>query len=249
MPKRTGSDLEGEPDETKRQNNNPSPKSLILKEELSRNMDLLQDITELKKNMEDMKIEFRESLDSMSRKLGEVVITQNATTQATNFQSDFLEEVNEKCVDQQLKTTKNERKMEVMAQAITGNETNIAAARQEIRQVSQDVKERNLILNGIPESVIEVPLNTAIKFLKNIDPTITSNELEKAYRMGKQESKKGSIRVLLVKFKIGDHKQEIMRKKAAMKNKKQLGKVYCNDDLPEGSRKVRCGILCPQNRI
>lgn len=128
--------------------------------------------------------------------------------------------------------------MEVMAQTITGNETNIQTARQEIRQVAQDVKDRNLILNGLPETGDEVTLDVCIIFLKNIDPTIKKEDIESAYRMGKKESKKGPNRVMLVKFKFGDRKQEVMRKKAALKSKKHLGKVYCNDDLPEATRKV-----------
>lgn len=237
MPKRSGSDLEEEAEEAKRLNNNPSPKARISIEG-TRNMDIQQDFTELKRNMEEMKMEFQQSLDALSRKIGEVVITQNATTQATNFQSDFLEEVNDKCVDQQLKTTKIERKMDTMSQAITGNETNIATARREIRQNTQDIKERNLILNGIPESNDEVPLDAAIKFLKNIDATVCKNDFETAYRMGRKSNKKGANRVLLVKFKVAERKQEVMKKKAVMKSKKKLGRVYCNNDLPEATRKV-----------
>lgn len=230
MPKRTGSDLEEDIDDNKRHNNNPSPKSKLNMDLPQGRDDLLQDITELRKNMDDMKAKFCESMDAMTKKIGEVVITQNATTQATNFQSDCLEEVNEKCVDQQLKTTKIDRKL---AQTITGNETSIATARMEIRQVAQDVKERNLILNGIQETNEEQPMKVAIGFLKNIDPTITEQDLETAYRMGKKGSKKGEHRVLLVKFKFGERKKVIMRKKAALKNKKKLGKIYCNDDLPD----------------
>lgn len=68
--------------------------------------DILQDLSDLKRNMELMQEEFRDSINSMTKKIGEVVITQNATTQATNFQADFLEEVNEKCAEQQLRHTK-----------------------------------------------------------------------------------------------------------------------------------------------
>lgn len=203
--------------------------------------DLAKDLSDMKKSMELMKEEFRDSINAMTKKIGEVIITQNATTQATNFQADFLEEVNEKCIDQQLQQINTERKLEVMSQAIVGNESNIQSARQEIRQVSQDVKDRNLVLNGIPESSDEVAIDVCLKFLKNIDPSLKQTEIETAYRMGKmgkKENKKSSHRILLVKFKVGERKQEVMRKKAALKNKKQLGKVFCNDDLPEATRKV-----------
>lgn len=202
------------------------------------NPTLLSDLNELKVNMEQMKEEFRHSINSMTRKLGEIVITQNATTQATNFQADFLEEVNEKCTDHQLRFTKVERNLEKMTQSITGNESSIQVARQEIRQVAQKVNDRNLVLNGIPESNDENPVSASIKFLKNIDPSVCVNDIETAYRMGKKESKAGDNRILLVKFKFGERKQEVMRKKAAMKNKKPLGKVFCNDDLPDATRRV-----------
>lgn len=200
--------------------------------------DIAKDLSDMKKKMELMEEEFRDSIKAMTKKIGEVIITQNATTQATNFQADFLEEVNEKCIDQQLQHTKTERKMEVMSQAITGNESNIQTARQEIRQVAQDIKDRNLVLNGLPETNDEIALDVCLKFLKNIDPSLKKEEIESAYRMGKKEDRKGSNRILLVKFKVGERKQEVMRKKAALKNKKQLGKIFCNDDLPEATRKV-----------
>lgn len=238
MPKRTGSAHEEESDDNKRQNTNSSPKTVDSMVDSDTKSEIFKDLSDLKKNMELMKEEFRDSINAMTKKIGEVVITQNATTQATNFQADFLEEVNEKCVDQQLQYTKMERKMEVMAQAITGNESSTKTARQEIRQVAQDVKDRNLVLNGLPESNDEVAMSVCLKFLKNIDPTLKQEDIESAYRIGKKEGKKGSNRILLVKFKIGERKQEVMRKKAALKSKKQLGKVFCNDDLPEGTRKV-----------
>lgn len=43
--------------------------------------------------------------------------------------------------------TKNERKMDVMSQAISGNTSDITLAGQEISQVAKDVKDWNLILN------------------------------------------------------------------------------------------------------
>lgn len=87
-----------------------------------------------------------------------------------------------------------------------------ATARQEKRQVAQEIKERNLILNGIAETHEKVPLNVAIKFLKIIDPTVSENDLETAYRMGKKEDRKGSHQILLVKLKLGERKQDIMKK-------------------------------------
>lgn len=238
MPKRTGSAHEEDTEDNKRQNTSASPKTGDNARDSTTKTDILKDLSDLKRSMELMKEEFRDSINSMTQKIGEVVITQNATTQATNFQADFLEEVNEKCADQQLRHTKIERKMEVMSQAITGNESNIQSARQEIRQVAQDVKDRNLILNGLPENTDEVAIDVGLKFLKNIDPTIKEDDIETAYRMGKKENKKGSTRILMVKFKFGERKQVVMRKKAALKSKKQLGKVYCNDDLPETTRRV-----------
>lgn len=210
MPKRTGSAHEEEADDNKRQNTSASPKGDKGDTTMDSTLktDIAKDLSDMKRDMERMREEFRDSINAMTKKIGEVVITQNVTTQATNFQADFLEEVNEKCINQQLQQTKTDRKLEVMTQSITGNESNIQVARQEIRQVAQDVKDRNLFLNGLSESNDEVALDVCLKFLKNIDPTLKKEEIESAYRMGKKENKKGFHRVLLVKFKVGERKQK-----------------------------------------
>lgn len=44
---------------------------------------------------------------------------------------------------------------------------------------------------------------------------------------------------MLIKFKDPSTKQDIMKKKSALKNNKEFNKVYCNEDLPEDSRKSR----------
>lgn len=194
-------------------------------------------VKKLSEEMNDMKSEVRDSLLIVSKKVGDFMITQSATIQATNFQCDFLEEVNDRCIDNELRTTTIDKKVEKIDQKVKGNTAHIESVHQEVRQNTQEIKARNLVLNGIPEDKDEVVLDVAVKFLKNIDPAFNKNSIETAYRMGKGNDIKSKGRVLIVKFKSGEVKRELMRKKAALKNKKALGKVFYNDDLHEKTRK------------
>lgn len=199
-----------------------------------------QHIKRLTKEMCEVKTEVCDSLNIISKKVGEFMITQSATIQATNFQCDFLEEVHDRHIDSELRATTTDKKVEVIAQQVKANTTKIEQVHQEVRQNTKDIKYRNLVLNGIPENKDEVTLDVAVKFLKNIDPNLNKNVINTAYRMGKGDSakNKNKNRILVVKFKNGEVKRELMRKKAAMKNKKALDKVFYNDDLHEKTRKV-----------
>lgn len=44
---------------------------------------------------------------------------------------------------------------------------------------------------------------------------------------------------MLIKFKNPQDKQNIMKKKSILKSNKEHNKVFCNDDLPEETRKTR----------
>lgn len=94
------------------------------------------------------------------------------------------------------------------------------------------------MLNGIPEKKDEIVLDVAVKYLKNIDSAFNKNAIECAYTMGKNELDRKGNRVMVVRFKNVDVKRELLKKKAAMKNKKLLGKVFYNDDLPDHTRKI-----------
>lgn len=76
----------------------------------------------------------------------------------------------------------------------------------------------------------------AITFLKDLVPNIESKDIVNAYRMGAPGESKRSI---LIKFKSLDTKMEIMSKKSTLKDKKKMKNVYCNEDLPERTRKLR----------
>lgn len=67
-------------------------------------------------------------------------------------------------------------------------------------------------------------------------PNLETKDIENAYRMGNPGESKRSI---LVKFKSMDTKKNVMAKKSSLKDKKKMKNIYCNEDLPEATRKLR----------
>lgn len=144
---------------------------------------LMEDIAKLKSHVGELQAELRDGLFSVSKKIEELVLTQKASIQASNFQSDFLVEVNERGFNMEVRVTNMDKKLEGTEQQIRGN-TRMNEIHQEVRQNTQEIKCRNLILNGVPEKKDEIALDVAMKYLKNIDPTLNKNAVESAYRMG-----------------------------------------------------------------
>lgn len=250
MPKRTGSPMASE--ESKKTDVKESPKSgsvpplSVVNENLNPDLpatsptkaELMEDLAKLKIHVNNLQTEFRDGLLMVSKKPGEFTVTQSAAIQATNFQSDFLEEVNDRCIDSDLRTTTTDRKVDFLEQEVKSNTTCMNNIHREVRQNTQDIKCRNLILNGIPEKKDEIVLDVAMKYLKNIDPAFNKNAIESAYRMGKSDLDRKGNRIMVIRFKIVDVKKELLKKKSAMKNKRSLGKVFYNDDLPDQTPKT-----------
>lgn len=135
----------------------------------------------------------------VSKKLCEFSVTQSASIQATNFQSDVLEEVDDRCIDSELKTTTTDRRVDFLEQEVKGNSTRMDNIHREVRQNTQEIKCRNLILNSIPEKKDEITVDVAMKYLKNIDSTFNKNAIESAYRMGKGDLDRKGNRIMVLR--------------------------------------------------
>lgn len=126
-------------------------------------------------------------------------------------------------------------KLNDMAFEFQETKANLRGVQKETRENTLELKQKNLVINGIKEKQDANSFTTATNFLKNIDPSFTSDKLENAYRLGQATGKR--IRGMLIKFKDPLDKQYIMKKKSALKSSKEHGKVFCNEDLPEDCRK------------
>lgn len=98
-----------------------------------------------------------------------------------------------------------------------------------------------MIVNGIAEGKDENCKEAAVKFFRNLVPNYQSEKILLAYRVGKG-SKDGEVNwTMFVKFRDIEAKQEIMKRKSVLHKNKALGlgKVFCNDNLPEEIRLKR----------
>lgn len=184
-----------------------------------------------------LRLEMNESVGAVSGKLGELYISHAATIASVNFQNDLVETINSKLNDLSERERVRDQKLEEMAYELQETKATLRDVKKETRENTLELKSKNLIINGITEKPDEVPITTAVNFLKHIDPNFTAAKLENAYRVG-QKPKKGN-RGLLIKFKDPATKQAIMKKKSALKSNKEHSRVYCNEDLPTDTRKLR----------
>lgn len=184
-----------------------------------------------------LRTEMNESVGAMSGKLGELYISHAATIASVNFQNDFVETLNKKMNDLTEREKIRDKQIEELCFELQETKAVLRDVKKETRENTLELKSKNVVINGIAESKDEVAISAVVKFLRNIDPNFTSDKIENAYRLGQTTSK--GTRGMLVKFKDPTTKQSIMKKKSALKSKKELSRVFCNEDLPEDTRKLR----------
>lgn len=115
----------------------------------------------------------------------------------------------------------------------------VSGMEKDVSENTQARKSCNLVLNGVPEKEGENCMTVATNYIRHIDPKFTENHISNAYRLGRKGGSAGKHRTLLVKFKDIAEKDKVVRKKIVLKNKKELSKFHCNEDLPPIVRKRR----------
>lgn len=145
MPKRNGSPMASE--ESKKIDDKKSPISkgsmppvneeskLEISTISPTEVDLMEDLTKLKSQVNKLQTELRDGLLMVSKKLGEFAVTQSASIRAANFQSDLLEEVNDRCVDSNMKATITEKRVDSLEQQARESSTRMDYIHQEVRQI------------------------------------------------------------------------------------------------------------------
>lgn len=178
-----------------------------------------------------------ESVGAVSGKMGELYISHAATIASVNFQNDLVETLNSKMNNLAERERARDNKIEELTFELLETKATLRNVQKETRENTQEIKSKNLVINGIAEQKDENVIQTAVKFIRNVDPHFSSEKIENAYRLG-QNTGRGE-RGILIKFKDPKVKQDIMRKKSVLKAKKECNKIYCNDDMPEDVRKHR----------
>lgn len=184
-----------------------------------------------------LRTEMNESVGAVSGKMGELYISHAATIASVNFQNDVVETLNIKLNELAERERNRDLKLNEMAFELLETKATLRNVQKETRENTQELKSKNLVINGIPEKQDENAIGTAVKFIRNIDPNFSAEKIENAYRLGSAGAK--GVRGLLIKFKDPKTKQDIMKKKSVLKANKECDKIYCNDDLTEDTRKLR----------
>lgn len=195
------------------------------------------EIIKLQQEMETMRKEFKEDIRLMSQKFGELVLAHTETVDSLKFHDNFLETLNDKFQTLSCDNQKKEAllvKGEMERKELRGDINRVEKYTQDI---TKEIKSENIIISGLKESKDENILLTVVTFLKKIVPNINGDHVKVAYRMGSVSSSK--LRPILVKLRDSDAKQQIMKNKSKLKDLKSMGRVFCNDDLHEISRKNR----------
>lgn len=256
--KRGSSDTVHELEDSKRQNTKASPgKSIVnpdeaagvglasLQTELGSDMDLRtsklrsefvprQDLESMKS---ELKSELHDNINQVSTRLENLYLSHSAMVGSVNFHGDFLESINTRLQESVKREKSKDKQIEELKFELQETKASLRRVDIKTKENSLEIKSRNLVINRIPEKDGEVCKLSVTTFLKNIIPNFTAEKIANAYRLGKPA--KNIVGGMLVKVKDVEHKQEVMSKKSALKNKKELKKIFCNDDQPDECRKSR----------
>ncbi|CAH0553610.1 unnamed protein product [Brassicogethes aeneus] len=102
----------------------------------------------------------------------------------------------------------------------------------EMNILRQNEKKNNVCIHGLEENPGEDIHNTIITFLKkNVNGNIEENEIENAYRIGKNKNKRRSI---IVEFKSNKSKNSILQNKKLLKGKN----VFITEDLTKENLEI-----------
>lgn len=177
----------------------------------------------------------------MSQKMGEIYVAQTETVDALNFQGCFIENVNNKLVDLEKRDIERKKQIDTLSRELRSTKEELSLVNTKVNENTKELRSCNMIINGIAKDKDENCKDVSLKFFRNLVPNYQSDKILLAYRVGK-ERKDGEVnRAMFVKFRDVEAKQEVMKRKSVLRKNKSLGlgKVFCNDDLPEDVRQKR----------
>lgn len=190
----------------------------------------------MKNELDSVKSDLKEQVGSLTTKLGEVYSTQSETLGAVNYQGRQIAGLVEELATLKLEVREKDKTIDKLSRNLNNQ---ITTMKKEIDENTRERKNRNMVINGLPENVNENCVNTAVEFLKRLIPSITSKDIAAAYRLGRKMGDSEFNRSTMVKFKDPQLKIDVMRKKSSLKDSEANKGIFCNDDLPEEKRRLR----------
>lgn len=243
--KRNASDSNPDMEESKRQNTQSSPGSTNKTEP----SDLVSKVASdpehgsqvTKSDLEnatcELRSELQDKVNHITSRLENLYMSHSAMVGSVNFHNDFLDSINTRLQDAAKRDKMKDKQIEDLNFELQEAKAMLRQVNKKTTDTLMEIKSKNLVINGIPEKPDENCKTSVTTFLRNIIPNFAADSIENAYRLGKPAKK--LTRGMLVKFKNFECKQNVMVKKSALKDRKDLNKVYCNDDLTDEGRKVR----------
>lgn len=191
----------------------------------------------MEEELANVKCKLNEDVGSITTKLGDVYTAQAQTMEAVSFHGQHLLTLSEELAALKLEVQEKDK----VINKLTGSwRDSLNKMKRDVDENTKERRNRNMVINGLPESPKENCVKTVVEFLKKIVPTITEADILSAYRLGKKANEGSDYnRSTMVRFKDVLVKFDVMRKKSALKNSAQHRGIFCNDDLPEEKRRIR----------
>lgn len=155
-------------------------------------------IKKLKLIARTQKEEIRDGISALTNKMGELYIAHSATATSANFYGEFMEEINERLTDAELREKARDKKIDEVVLSVQKALGQMNTMDKKVNENIQAKKSNNLVLNGVPEKTGENCVETAVLYLRHIDPKFDKNQLTNAYRLGKVVGSSEKHRTLLV---------------------------------------------------
>lgn len=194
-------------------------------------------LTTMEEDLANVKFELKDGIGSITTKLGEVFTAQSQIMEAVSFHGQHLLTLNEELAALKIEVQEKDK----VINKLTGSwRDSLTKMKRDVDENTKDRRNRNMVINGLPESPNENCVKVVVEFLKKIAPSISTSDILTAYRLGKKASEGSEYnRSTMVRFKDVMVKLDVMKKKSSLKNSAENKGIFCNDDLPEEKRKIR----------
>lgn len=159
------------------------PSSPIKSDSKKMAKEVVSPLSKLKEDLGSVKGDLKDHVSSLTTKLGEVFFTQSEALGAVNFQGRQIAGLTEELAALKLEVKEKDKIIGKMSRNLTDQ---LSSMKKEVEENTKERRNWNMIINGLPESANENCMNTEVKFLKRLMPTITSKDIITAYRLGRK---------------------------------------------------------------
>lgn len=122
--------------------------------------------------------ELMDGIGSLTSKMGELYFTNQQTVASLNYQGSNIGGINEDIADLKDQLDEKDEEIRDLRGQLREALSKIEEAQKDIGEVKTDIRNKNMVINGLPEVNNENCKLTVLKFLKNIDPSMKPEHIE-----------------------------------------------------------------------